>query len=170
MTLATARIIAGERPSRALESHAHRHAKRLLLKWLRDAAAGAGLDGHADFAGLSWRVNRGAPHWGVWEEYPVLDDGVGIAPVWDERDRRWQGAPPTFDDITAIGECPSCILDIAVQHKGHVAFAIEVVHKHPCEPLKVQFLRERLTLVEIPAYWVLGQVDVPIAIPAEFYL
>lgn len=31
-------------------------------------------------------------------------------------------------------------------------------------------LRERLTLLEISAYWVLGQVRRPTAIPAEFYL
>lgn len=158
------------RPRRSVESHAHRQAKALLAKWLREAAAAVGRDGHADFAGLSWRVNRGGPHYGVWQEYPILDDGIGLSPVWDETHERWHSSPPSFDDITATGECPACVIDIAVQHKGDIAYAIEVVHKHRCDDRKIAFLTQRLTLLEIPAYWVLGQVDRPTEIPAEFYL
>lgn len=156
--------------SAPLESYAHRTAKRILAGWLQESAAEAGNDGHADFVGLSWRVNRRGPHWGIWQEYPVISDYRGLDPVWDEVSPRWRARPPTYAEVTARGLRPMAVLDIAIQHKGTIAFAIEVVHKHHCDPRKIGFLRDRLTLLEIPAYWVLGQVDRPSEIPREFYL
>lgn len=166
--------LAGDSPrllaAESVESHARRHAKRLLLTWLRETAAKVGYDEYANFAGLSWRVNRPAPHWGIWCEYPVLAEGHGIDTVWDEVLRRWRKRSPTYDELIAAGLRPTAVLDIAIQHKGTIAFAIEVVHKHHCEPQKIAFLSDQLTLLEIPAYWVLGQVDRPTEIPCEFYL
>lgn len=162
-----------------LESFAHIEAKRLLLTWLREAAATAGRDEYAclglrqaedDKDGIDWRVNRSGPHWGVWPEYPVLADGTGIERVWDEISERWNARPPTYDEVIRSGNRPMAVLDIAIQHKGQVVYAIEVVHKHRCDPRKIGFLRPRLTLLEIPAYWALGQVGTPTAIPAEFFL
>lgn len=158
------------RPTVSVESYAHRHAKELLLLWLRAEACAAGYDGYADFCDMSWRVNRQAPHYGVWTEYPVLADGTGIDTVWDEHNEAWRSRPPTFDELRERDEYPAAILDIAIQHKGRIAFGIEIVHKHRCAPSKIEFLRGQLTLLEIPAYWVLGQVDRPTEIPAEFYL
>jgi hypothetical protein len=161
------------RGSDSLESFAHIEAKRLLLSWLRDSAAEAGRDGLAFFCGqdgIEWRVNRGEPHFGVWEEYPVLSDGTGISPVWDESDDRWISRPPTYEDVVAGGFRPMVVLDIAIQHKGTIAYAVEVVHKHRCDWRKKSFLCPLLTLVEIPAYWVLGQVGRPQFIPPEFFL
>jgi hypothetical protein len=154
----------------SLESHAHRLAKDLMAQWLREAAAAVGPDGHAELGELSWRVNRGAPHFGVWLEYPFLD-GAPVA-VWDERSERWLAAPPTYDELIALNLPPRVIVDIAVQHKGRIAWAIEITHKHPVDTTKLDFLRlwTDLTLIEIPAYWVLGQVDRPTAIPEEFFL
>ncbi len=163
----------------SVESYAHVEAKRLLLLWLREAAEEAGVDQSACFGvpmraddkdGIAWRVNRGAPHFGVWEEYPVLSDDTGISPVWDEISDRWVSRPPTYEEVVDIGYRPMVVLDIAVQHKGGIIVAIEVAHKHHCDPRKIGFLRPRLTLIEIPAYWVLGQVGTPNAIPSEFFL
>lgn len=170
MSAATAYALSDGSAPRSVESHAHRQAKRLLVKWLREAAAAAGHDGHADFCNLSWRVNRHRPHWGVWVEYPVLADGTGITTVWDEISENWRRRPPMRDELIERHLDPTCIIDIAIQHKGQIAFAIEVVHKHACDPRKIGFLRDRLTLLEIPAYWVLGQVDRPTVIPHEFFL
>jgi hypothetical protein len=154
-----------------VESFAHLTAKQLLLAWLREAGEAAGCDGHADFAGLSWRVNRPGPCWAVWPEYPVLSDGTGVAPVWDELDRRWRDLPPSYGQLVASGVRPRAIVDIAVQHKGRIAFAIEVKHKNPISPPKLGFLRRQdLAVIEIPAYWVLGQVDRPERLPEEFFL
>ncbi len=167
----------------SVESHAHVEAKRLLLLWLRETAedamsSAANKQNHALFCmiaetdreGISWRVNRGAPHYGIWEEYPVLADDTGISPVWDEISDCWLSRPPTYEEVVDIGYRPMAVLDIAVQHKGEIHYAIEVVHKHRCNPQKIGFLRPRLTLIEIPAYWVLGQVGTPTAIPSEFFL
>lgn len=152
------------------ESFAHRYAKQTLLGWLRETARKAGLYNHADFAGISWQVNRGRPHFGIWEEYPILADGLGIDPVWDEFSPKWKNHPPTYDDIVGLGYRPRVIVDVAVQHKGIIAFAIEVRHKSAVSDLKVRFLTPLLTLIEIPAYWILGQIERPEAIPEEFYM
>jgi len=164
--------------SNRLESHAHQNSKELLTRWLREAAEKVGLDGLAKFpaeadpyTAIQLRVNRAKrSRWGVWQEYPILSDCQGIAPVWDEVSSRWKRRPPTYDEVVDGGDRPMAVVDIAVQHKGIIAYAIEVVHKHRCNPRKIGFLRPHLTLLEIPAYWVLGQVDRPKEIPAEFFL
>lgn len=151
--------------SASLESYAHQAAKRILLGWLRDVASDAGVDG-----GIGWRVNRRAPHFGVWAELPILSDGTGIEPAWDEIDRKWRRRPPRYDEVVEGGFRPMAMLDIAIQHKGRIAYAIEVIHKHRCEPRRVAFLADKLTIIEIPAYWVLGQVGRPSDVPPEFFL
>lgn len=164
--------------SNRLESHAHQNAKALLARWLREAAEKAGLDSLAQFpaeadpySAIQWRVNRPKrSRWGIWQEYPILSNYQGINPVWDELSERWKRRPPTYDEVVAEGFRPMVVVDIAVQHKGLIAYAIEVVHKHRCDPRKIGFLRRELTLLEIPAYWVLGQVDRPKEIPSEFFL
>lgn len=158
-------------PSASVESHAHRLAKKLMTGWLRQTASETGRDGHADFCGIGWRVNRPPPHFGIWLEYPFADL-PSITDVWDERSERWSSRPPTYAELAALNLRPRAIVDIAVQHKGRIAWAIEIVHKHPVDEAKLDFLRTRtdLTLIEIPAYWVLGQVDRPSEIPPEFFL
>lgn len=104
-----------------IESHAHRHAKELLLLWLRIEAHAVGYDGHAGFCGLGWRVNRPAPSWGIWTEYPILADGCGANPVWDEADDAWRDRPPTFDELRERGEYPAVVLDIAIQHTKDIS-------------------------------------------------
>ncbi|HKW96801.1 MAG TPA: hypothetical protein VJN43_03665 [Bryobacteraceae bacterium] len=180
---------------RSVESHAHRHAKQLLADWLREAAAAVGHDEYARFPidlplhcheclhdssicrsprclphAICWRVNRPGPSWGIWCEYPVLADGTGIIPVWDEVGPQWRSRPPSYDDLTLAGRMPACVIDIAVQHKGMIVYALEIVHKHHCTATKIEFLREKLAILEIPAAWILGQVDRPRGVPAEFWL
>lgn len=149
----------------------HKAAKRLLVEWLRETSAAVGWDGHAEFGGFSWRVNRSGPSFGIWEEYPILFGGDGTETVCDEIDDKWIAAPPTYDDVVALGSRPACILDIAVQHKGQITLAVEVRHKHACDDRKVHFLRRLgIGLIEIPTLWVLGQVERPVEVPREFWL
>lgn len=154
----------------SVESFAHRTAKNLVVGWLRAVAEAAGPDNYVDFWGLGWRVNRGAPHFGVWEEYPIISDGTGCAPVWDEMDPRWRNRPPNYDELVNIGLRPMAILDIAVQHKGNITVAIEIKHKHACDARKLGFLRLHTSVLEVPAYWALGQIDTPTEIPDEFWI
>lgn len=157
--------------SRSVESYAHKAAKDIVVKWLRDAAKRAGEDSYVRFDGIVWRRNRDAPHYGVWTEYPVMDNGSGILPVWDEIDDRWDDRPPTFRELASCGQPPGAILDIAIQHKGSIQFGIEIHHKHAVSQGKVDFLRrsDLGRLIELPASWVLGQVRVPNRIPLEFW-
>ena len=153
------------------ESYAHSTAKTLLLGWLRGSAERAGLDGVADFCGIAWRVNRGAPAWGVFDELPILANGSGASPVWDEISERWTERPPTYDEVVESGSRPMAIADIAIQEKGRVVIAIEVRHKHPVDDRKRGFLRQHgVEVFEIPAYWALGQIDRPESMPPEFRL
>lgn len=156
--------------ARSSESHAHRLAKELVVAWVRSAAKHAGYDGHAAFGAIEWRVNRRWPSWGIWSEYPLCRQL--LHETWDEASPRWRRRPPTFAELCELDIAPDAVLDVAIQHKGRIAWAIEVVHKHPVDDEKLNFLRywADLTLVEIPAYWVLGQIGVPSAIPAEFFL
>jgi len=150
------------------ESHAHATARRLIADWLRDSASLARLDGFANFAGIGWRVNRSGPSWGIWTEYPIVD---GQLTVWDEISDRWKLAPPTYNQVVALGNPPRVIVDVAIQHKGRIEVAFEVCHKHACSPSKIDFLRAcDITLIEVPAYWALNQVDRPTSIPSEFFI
>jgi len=150
------------------ESHAHRLAKTLFAGWLRDSASSVGRDGYAGFAGIGWRVNRGPPTWGIWEEYPFCDlSGI----VWDEIDDRWLCQPPSYDQLIAMGRPPFAIVDVAVQHKGMIAYAVEIMHKHECDEKKLTILRSCVnSILEVPAYWILGQVGTPTQIPEEFFV
>lgn len=154
-----------------VESYAHVTAKRLIVEWFREAAAAAGRDAVAGFAGFSWRVNRAGPAWGIWDEYPILSDGTGAVHVWDEISDRWRARSPSYADVIEMGYRPMAVVDIAIQHKGRVILAIEIRHKSPVGPRKLSFLHKHINdVLEIPAYWVLGQVDRPCQIPGEFWL
>lgn len=157
-----------------MESYAHKLAKQVVIDWLRDSAKG-NLDKRTnDPLGLMWRVNRPAPLWGVFEEYPVLEDETGLLPVWDETGLGVDdGPPPTVQKLLRHGKKPKAVLDIAVQHKGYIAYAIEIVHKNPPSNEKLSWLRrcaDRPSLLVLPARWVLGQVAPPKPpIPQEFW-
>lgn len=154
-----------------LESLAHRTAKGSMLYWLREAAAEAGYDNEASLGTLKWRVNRTGPYYGVWQEYPVIADGQGSTTSWDEISDGWSGRPPSYDEIVGLGMRPRAIFDIAIQERGRITVAIEIKHKHPIDPLKRGLLRKLgVEVIEIPAYWALGQVDRPCEIPDEFWL
>jgi hypothetical protein len=160
------------RPS--VESYAHRMAKLVVVGWLRDSARGREDQYVDDPLGINWRVNRGPPLFGVYEECPILADGTGILPCWDETWSNELGAPPpTFKDLVKAGTPPIAILDIAVQHKGQVSCGIEIVHKNPPTQKKLDLLYalpDPPKLLVIPASWILRQVGVPKkAIPREFW-
>ncbi len=148
-----------------VESYAHRLSKRLLRTWLRRAARSGGYDNAAKFGDVEWRVNRGAPSWGVWEEYPFYREDYT---VWDEVSDDWLCRPPRLDELD---HPPVCVVDIAVQHKGAIIYAIEIKHKHAIEEWKREFLLDHVSAIyEIPSRWILGQIRKPNGIPAEFRL
>jgi hypothetical protein len=163
----------------SVESYAHKAAKDLMASWFREIAAEAGHDNYAYFLGVYWRVNRPGPNWGVWTEYPVMRDERGLSFVWDEcgwgspcvSEKISDFRPPTFRELKKQGEIPGAILDVAIQHKGGIPYAIEICHKHPVSDEKLEFLHEQNLgrLLEIPAKWVLGQVRRPKSCPDSFW-
>lgn len=141
---------------RAVESYTHVKAKERLACWLREAARRTPANLNADFADFLWRPNRGAPHFGVWTEYPICLDGRGAVPVWDEISEKYEAAPPTYDEMCAKNDRPAVIIDVAVQHKGAIVAAFEVVHKHATDWMKAYFLGDQgIELYEVPAHWIL---------------
>ena len=71
---------------RSVESYKHKAAKATLISWLRDAAKDKrpGTD-DISASGLSWRLNRGPPYFGIWEEYPLVTSEDAEV-CWDEQD------------------------------------------------------------------------------------
>jgi hypothetical protein len=154
-------------PSIGRESYMHRAAKEVMAGWLREAAAEAGHDEYAQMGPLSWRVNRPGPGWGVWEEYPFTH-ARGGSEVWDEEfgddelSRPWESELPPVADGRILGEKVASVADIAIQHKGCIIWAVEIVHKHPCPIHKRAFYDHHyIGLIEVRASWVMRQTKRP---------
>jgi len=153
-------------PTIGRESYMHRAAKEVVVRWLREAAEEAGADNYASLGPITWRVNRAGPTWGIWEEYPFTAER-GACDVWDEdfgdaEDAPWEHAPPPVVDGYAAGERVACVADVAVQHKGCISYAVEVVHKHPCPIHKRAFYDQHfIGLIEVRASWVMRQTRRP---------
>lgn len=178
-------------PKSDTESFAHAHAKELFCGWLREAAATVGLDGCAKlftaspWGGISWRVNRAGPVWGVHLEFPHCGQNW----AWDEQTEwfeylgQWgdkEPTPeevhelmvtasqrvPTFEECIAMKLPPITISDIAIQQKGRITAVIEIWHKHKIEPDKLAYLwTHDIEVYQVPARWVLGQLRRPERMP-----
>lgn len=176
-----------------MESYKHQFAKETLASWCREVAA-ADIDRGPNplmFENVYWRTNRGAPGWGIWVEYPVClnrqNEIVGLDPVWDESN--WDKSeiygdppdniylsvkegsllnqrPPTYDEVIAMGLTPILIFDVAIQHKGTIIHAFEVVHKNGISDTKLEYLKRAcryssLQVYTIDADWILSRVKCP---------
>ena len=161
-----------------MESYKHKFAKSVLAGWLREPSE--------ILPPFSWRSNRGAPNYGVWEEYPFcLDENnqlIGNEPVWDELDwgiphnlkalqdvRNFNDTPPTYEELIAAKLLPIVIFDIALQHKGQVIYGIEVVHRNDVSALKLEYLK-RINLCgvyRVDADWILSRCARPKQIVCE---
>lgn len=149
-------------PSIGRESYMHRAAKEVVVRWLREAAAEAGHDNYANVGGLIWRVNRGGPAWGIWQEYPFTPEK--FSEVWDERlgMEFFQDAPPSPEWCLANGFSLACVADVAVQHKGLIKAVVEITHCHPVSEAKRDFYSDHhIAVWEVDASWVLRQTGRP---------
>lgn len=174
-----------------VESYKHQFAKTTLANWFRE---GASFDEYKDLHPVRWRVNRGAPSFGVWTEYPVClnskNEIVGLSPVWDEDN--WDDSeihdtedkepidfrvhikpdsllhvrPPTYHEVLAMSLTPIVIFDVAIQHKGVISDAFEVVHRNGISETKHEYLkrvvgRHYVRVYTIDADWILSRVKRP---------
>lgn len=145
----------------SIESYSHKAAKSVLAGWFRDAAEKAGRDNYATACGITWRVNRSGPHWGVWEEYPILEKDHQ---VWDERDvPNHQDKPPAFEELKAAGTPPKIILDVALQSKGDITYGFEIVHRNKPSFDKMFFIEHQCNfrVLFIRAHWILCHTKPP---------
>jgi hypothetical protein len=158
-----------------MESYAHNAAKKVFASWMREEAA---KDNYPTADWWKWAgLTAKGTEFGIMEEYPICENYSGDGPhgvVWGES-TWWEDyvaatghagdypcRPPTYEECVAIGKPPRVILDLAVQHKGVISFAVEIVHKHDVSDEKRRFLEGAYfsTLV-VSATWVLGQVRRP---------
>jgi hypothetical protein len=137
------------RAQMSFESFKHRLAKNVMAKWLREVAAEAGEDKPAKLDPISWQVNRGPPHFGIWTEYPICvndkNELLGVTNSWDEIrlpgcDRSFKDRPPTYAECIAAGLLPLVILDIAIQERGALQCGVEIVHKNEISDEKWGYL------------------------------
>ena len=98
--------------------------------------------------------------------------GSGITTVfwrWGYRisttDVPWMGDRqpiPTYAELVELGCAPRVIFDVAIQHKGCIVAAIEIVHRHGISDKKRALLREfRCPTYVVQADWILSQVRCP---------
>lgn len=151
------------------ESFAHHAAKKIFLEWLRESAKHAVNEG-ASFCDIEWRVNRGSPEYGVFDEYPLTKD---FTVVWDETEHVFEKGYPDYDWMAKNHGKGFRIADIAIQHKGMISHIIEIVHKNGLSEEKEDFyysLPFQPTVYAIPSHWILSQVAKPTKMPLEFRL
>ena len=157
------------------ESYLHNEAKQLLLKWLRKTAEKSEeieKDCYCSFCGIKWRVNRGPPFYGVFDEYPITNENEGPQ-VWDERG--WD--EQTYPDYKWMKEHYGDnfkIPDIVITHKGCILYIIEIEHKNLLTQEKIDYYNNCCIfcgeIIKIPAQWIMGQIKEPKSIPLEFYV
>jgi len=163
-----------DEPTYGRESYMHRAAKEIMFRWLHEVAEVSGYDNYTELGPLSWRVNRPAPSYGIWMEYPIRSWLKDDHEVWDEwgehRDPPlFQEAPPTYEWCRSMGMGIACIPDIAIQHKGRIIYAVEIVHKNPIKQQKLVFYeRNDIIPVEVKASWIMRQVRRPSRLMARF--
>lgn len=133
-----------------------------MVEWLRESPG--------SFCGISWTANRGGPHYGIYDEYPIHKS---FSAVWDETENFFEGGWPGYEWMKKNIKEDFKIPDIAIQHKGMIAYVIEIVHKNDLSKEKIDFYKSLLLkpeIIAIPAQWILGQVTIPTKMPSEFFI
>ena len=165
-----------------MESYAHKAAKAVVLSWLENPRVG---DVYDSALGFSW-FGESLSH-PFWEEYPIMNDGTGLDPLWglhyETRDTWPNGGVkawslegnikiPDYDSLQQAGTPPRAILDIAIADMCSISTGIEIVHKNPPSNQKLIFLKKigLPSLLVLPSRWVLGQVAPPKEVPQEFWI
>ncbi len=150
------------------ESFAHKAAKFLLAKWLRNERESIMLSYNGVQKPFHWQSNRYGPRasLGIWLEYP-FDCGKEFEP-WDESqwdgNKDWNSAIPTLEQYREMknGKFPDMIFDIAIQHKGTIIAAFEVVWKNGISDDKRYLIEQSdLDVFIISAHWILSQIKEP---------
>ena len=106
-----------------------RLAKLKLIKLLRDLAENAGHDEYVKGL-LPWRVNRSAPSYGVWADYPLPVNGR-YGGVWDEVCDQYGCSQEYIDDEGDAWNVPS---DYASRKGWDTSVITKIVDLSPAHP------------------------------------
>jgi hypothetical protein len=153
------------------ESYQHAAARTVFVEWLRIKC------GH--FGPFMWRSDNGA----VYEEFPFIKDiSEPIGHSWAYNQLEWiykhklieiKNPPiPSYDELIAADVYPIAIADVAIEHKGMIVYAIEIVHKNDISEEKIAKLLKLnacvgLEIWRVEAHWILSQIGLPNSFPEE---
>ncbi|BAZ20830.1 hypothetical protein NIES4073_17080 [Kalymmatonema gypsitolerans NIES-4073] len=146
------------------KTYAQKYAQDLLIKFLREEAKFVGYDAYVKsevLPTITWRVNRDAPYWGIFPDYPIAkSENTIIEIVWDEylfnTESTRKDAIPTIDELWNFGLVLETVLDIAIQHKGviHTAVFFDEIPNHAINFLKTGAIPQ---IVVVNSYDLLNQ-------------
>lgn len=137
------------------ESYQHAAARTVFAHWLNSSGDECN---YQTFGPFHWRGH-------VWEEFPFIK-GTSEPVI------NMLKYIPSYEEMKAHGVYPVAIADIAIEHKGMIIYAIEIVHKHDISEQKIAKLKELRTACQfeiwrVEAHWILSQIGKPNSFPEE---
>lgn len=136
------------------ESYQHAAARTVFKSWLDTSEESSG--DYQSFGPFNWRGR-------VWEEFPFIKDT-------SEPVQNMLNYAPSYEEMKAYGVSPIAVADIAIEHKGMIIYAIEIVHKHDISNWKIARLKKlrhalEMEIWRVEAHWILGQIGKPESFP-----
>jgi len=137
------------------ESYKHKMAKQVLKTWFEETQ---NEYTEMSIGDISFRPNRAS---GIFLEYPLCEES--LFNNWDEITDTWDEYVPTYDECIKWGHIPISVIDVVCSHKGKPYICIEICHKNPVSPKKLNKLKEIGVkyLIEMDAEWILQQTKRP---------
>lgn len=148
------------------ESYAHKFAKETVSSWFKEKWQENKLKQLKNsYFIFEWQPDVLDEQHGMLLEYPILSrkliDGtreiLGVTAIWDKY--------PDLENLASDLRVEA-VLDIGICSNGKLVYGLEIVHKHPCTPKKLVFIKQMqmkygLKVYEINASWVLDQIRRP---------
>jgi hypothetical protein len=133
------------------ESYQHAAARTVFKYWLNSSKG--------KFGPFEWNSQ-------VWEEFPFIKGD-------SEPVQNMLRYAPSYEEMKAYNVTPVAIADIALEHKGMIIYAIEIVHKHDITRQKIAKLKGlcyalELEIWRIEAHWILSQIGFPLSFPKRY--
>jgi hypothetical protein len=160
------------------ESYMHRYAKQTLASWVRGRIrVGPKFQGLQP-VGETIMLGTTSPMFGVYEEFPVTSDGVGIEKCANcshlEACHGWDCIGtfkkkhniPMKKELDELEIKPKYFFDVGVVNSdGNLYCVLEVCYKNPMNNDKIAWLKQHnIQWFEISAEWIMSQCHSPYSI------
>lgn len=160
------------------ESYMHRFAKQTLAGWVRGRIRiGENFKGLQPLTKII-SIGTEAPMFGVYEEFPVTKEGIGLSvnrETYPDAKHGWETVGSRFKlkhniplkkELDALQIKPKYFFDIGIVNpEGRLYCVLEVCHKHSIRDDKIQWLKDHnIEWVEFSAEWILNQCHSPFSI------